>query len=323
MNLIHLPSLKEAVVNAYVKVDVTPDTPEWERERRLSVGASEAAAVLGLSSYNTPLDVYKHKLGVDKPFDELLSFIGHESEHIIHKWVEEFSGVDVTLHPGFMARSVEWPWLHASFDRVSSHPFLTWQFKTASAFVGHVWDEGVPDEIRVQVQAEMAVAGTPRAAVVVWIGGREFRLFWEPRDDRFIREHLVPTTRDFWDANVRAQVPPPPSTIREVNAAPTEAREVSLSDEAFDVLERITVLNSDIAAQTEERDALKVALEAYTQGGDTLTYRGERVATWRLQKGRAGFNLRDFRAEHPALAAAFTTQGEPFRVLRRTKKEKK
>lgn len=307
-------------MSVYEKINVTPDTPAWETERRLSVGASEVAAVMGLSPYGaTPLDVYKHKHGVDRHFDPLLSFIGHESEPIIEKWVHQFSGVDVNLQPGFMARSVEHPYLHASFDRVSAGPFLTWQFKTAHHYTGHHWDEGIPTDIRVQVQAEMAVAGTSRAAVVVWIGGREFRLFWEPRDDRFIDEHLIPTVRDFWDANVRAHVPPPVSSIAEVNALPTETVETELSVEAFDVLERITVLNSDIDAQSKERDALKVALAQYTGAADTLTYQGRKVATWRQQKGRVGFDEEGLRADHPNLIAKYTTQGAPFRVLRRTR----
>ena len=304
----------------YERVNVTPDTPQWAAERRNSVGASEVAAVMGLSAYGvTPLDVYKHKHGVDRPFDPVLSFIGHESEPIIEKWVHAFSGLDVDLQPGFMARSVEHPYLHASFDRVAQNPFTTFQFKTAHHYAGHHWDEGIPTDIRVQVQAEMAVAGTARAAVVVWIGGREFRLFWEPRDDRFINEHMLPAVQQFWDGNVRAQVPPPVSTVAEVNALPTEAVETELSVEAFDVLERITVLNSDIDAQTKERDALKVALAQYTGTADTLTYRGEKVATWRQQKGRVGFDKEGLRADHPNLIAKYTTQGAPFRVLRRTR----
>lgn len=301
------------------RVDVTPDTPQWEAERRKSVGASEVAAVMGLSPWMTALDVYKSKLGVDRPFDPILSFIGHESEPIIHKWVERYSGVEVTLTDAFMARSTVWPFMHASFDRVSSPPFLTWQFKTAHHYTGHHWDDGIPTDIRVQVQAEMAVAGTPRAAVVVWIGGREFRLFWEARDDRFIDEHLIPTVMHFWDANVRAQVPPPPSTIAEVNAIATETVEVDLSDEAFDVLERITVLNSDIEAQSQERDALKVALAQYVGTADTITHRGNKVATWKQQKGRVGFDKAGFAADHPHLLAKYTVLGQPFRVLRRTK----
>jgi putative phage-type endonuclease len=309
-------------MTAYEIVKVTPDTPEWERERRNSVGASEVAAIMGLSSYgNTALDVYKHKQGIDRPFDPLLAWIGHQSEPIIEAWVHEFSGIDVALQPGFMARSVEHPYLHASFDRVSGSPFLTWQFKTAHHYSGHHWDEGIPTDIRVQVQAEMAVAGTRRAAVVVWIGGREFRLFWEPRDDKFIDEHLIPTVREFWDANVRAQVPPPVSSIAEVNALPTDTVETELSREAFDVLERITVLNSDIDAQSKERDALKVALAQYTGTADTLTFEGRKVATWRQQKGRVGFDKEGLRADHPNLIAKYTTQGAPFRVLRRTKEQ--
>ena len=50
-----------------------------------------------------------------------------------------------------------------------------------------------------------------------------------------------------------------------------------------------------------------------------LTYQGEKVATWKQQKGRAGFDLKGFRDVHPDLAAEFTTQGTPFRVLRRTR----
>lgn len=305
----------------YEVVDVVPDTPEWEQERRNSVGASEVAAVMGLSPYATALDVYKSKQGVDREFDPLLSFIGHESEHIIHKWVEEFSGVNVKLEPAFMARSTAYPFLHASFDRVSSDPFTTWQFKTAHHYTGHKWDEGIPTDIRIQVQAEMLVAGTQRAAVVVWIGGREFRLFWEPRDEQFIQEHLIPSVHMFW-ADLQQGVAPPPSTVAEVNEAyPSEERELELSEGAFETLERITVLNSDIQAQEKERDALKVALAQYVETADTLTYEGRRVATWKTQKGRTAFDQKRFREEHPSLAAEYTTQGAPFRVLRATKQK--
>lgn len=302
-------------------VRVKPDTPEWERERRKSVGASEAAAVLGLSSYGvTPLDVYNHKLGVDRHFDPLLGWIGHVSEPIIEGWVHQFSGVDVTLQPGFMARSVAHPYLHASFDRVSANPFCTWQFKTAHHYAGHHWDEGIPTDIRVQVQAEMAVAGTPRCAVVVWIGGREFRLFWEPRDDRFIEEHLIPTVRDFWDANVRARVPPRPSTLAELNEVyVTQHVEVEASETALEAVERRAVLLSDIEAQQEEADALKLAIGNFMGTADTLVHQGRKVLTYRTQKGRQSFDAAALKRDHPDLAAAYTSQGAPFRVMRTIK----
>lgn len=309
---------------SYRMIDVEPDTDAWLEERRKSIGASEVAAVMGLSPFNTALDIYKSKSGIDKHFDPLLAFVGHASEPIMHEWVEKFSGVPVKLEPAFMARSVAFPFLHASFDRVSNDPFVTWQFKTASAWTGHKWDEGITTDIRVQVQAEMLVAGTSRAAVVVWIGGREFKLFWEDRDDKFIGEHMVPALEKFW-TDLEAGIAPPPATVAEINEAyPSEAIELELSDEAFDTLERITVLNSDIKHQEGERDALKVALAQYVETADTLLYQGQKVATWKSQKGRASFDQKRFREDHPDLATAYTVQGAPFKVLRTVKpKEKK
>lgn len=311
-------------MNAFVRVDVVSDTPEWEAERRHSVGASEVAAVMGLSRFNTALDVYKHKQGMDNDFDPVLSFIGHQSEPIMHAWVERFSGVPVKLEDGFMARHAAIPILHASFDRVSHDPFTTWQLKTAHQYAGHHWDDGIPTDIRVQVQGEMFVAGTQRAAVVVWIGGREFRLFWEPRDDRFIRDHMIPAVTEFWD-RVQTGRPPAPSSVAEIaEVFPTEqGTKVELPEAAFETLERITVLNSDIKAQEEERDALKVALSEFVGPAETLTYDGRPVATWKTQKGRQSFDKHAFEAVHPDLAASFTTQGAPFKVLRRLKDKTK
>jgi putative phage-type endonuclease len=304
----------------YEVVDVVPDTPEWLEERRKSVGASEVAAIMGLSQWATPLDVYKSKLGVDRAFDPLLSFVGHESEPIIHKWVEQYSGTQVQLEAGFMARA---GLLHASFDRISRDPFLTWQFKTAHQYTQHHWDEGIPTEYRVQVQAEMFVAGTDKAAVVVWIGGREFRLFWEPRDDRFITGQMLPAVAGFW-ARVQGGIPPAPHTVSEIaEVYPGDGTFLELPENAFDALERITVLNSDIKAQEEERDALKVALAEFVGNAETLLHDGRPVATWKTQKGRQAFDARAFKDDHPDLAAAYTTQGAPFKVLRRLKEKTK
>lgn len=308
---------------SYTLVPIVPDTPEWLEERRRSIGASEVAAVMGLSPYATPLDVYKSKHGVDRPFDPLLSFVGHESESIIHKWVEQHSGQDVRLEHGFMARSDEHPFLHASFDRVSHDPFLTWQFKTAHQYTSHHWDEGIPDDYRVQVQAEMLVAGTHRAAVVVWIGGREFRLFWEPRDDRFINDHMIPALQKFWD-DVQNGIAPPPSTVSELNEIPVEPGKTLEADETvLEAIERRAVLLSDIREQKAEADALQIAIGQWLGDADTITKNDRNVLTYRYQKGRASLDTAALRRDHPQLVDEYTTQGAPYRVMRTNLKEKK
>lgn len=308
---------------AYTIIDVKPDTDAWLEERRNSIGASEVPAVMGLSKWATRLDVYHSKLGVDRPFDPVLGFVGHASEPIMHQWVEQFSGTDAILEPGFMARSDEIPYLHATFDRVSYAPFLTWQFKTSSQYAGHHWDEGIPTDIRVQVQAEMFVAGTSRAAVVVWIGGREFRLAWEPRDERFIQEQMLPALDEAW-AQVRARNPPEPSTLAEVYEVwPSEARPVEASEEAFEAVERRAVLLSDIQAQQEEADALKLVIAQYMGTADTLTYQGRPILTFKTQKGRQSFDRAALEADHPEIVAEYMRQGADFKVMRTIKPKEK
>ena len=309
----------------YKVIQVTPDTDEWLEERRKSVGASEVAAVMGLSPWQTALDVYKAKQGVADEFDPVLAMIGHESEHIIHKWLVEHSGLGLNLRSGFMARSTEHPMVHATFDRLHDDAglLIPVQLKTAHQYSSHKWDEGIPTEYRVQVQAEMLVGDAPRALVVVWIGGREFRAFWEPRDEAFITGHMIPALEEFW-GRVESGTLPPPQTVGEINEVyPSEAQEVELSPEAFDVLERITVLNSDIKAQEAERDALKVALAEYVQTADTLMFEGRKVATWKTQKGRQSLDTVALRNDHPELVAEYTRQGADFRVLRAVKQKEK
>lgn len=307
---------------SYEIVDVTPDTDAWIEERQKSIGASEVAAVMGLSKWSTPLDVYKSKLGVPGSIDPLIAWVGHEDEPTIAKWITEWSGTDAILEPGFMARSVEVPYLHATFDRVSRAPFLTWQLKTAHEYTGHEWDEGIPTAIRVQVQAEMFVAGTQRAAVAVRIGLRGFRLFWEPRDDRFIDEQMLPALDEAW-ARVRAKNPPEPTTLAEVNEVwPSEERTLEASDTALEAVERRAVLLSDIKAQEEEADALKLVIAAYMGTADTLTHEGRRILTFKTQAGRQSFDRAALEQDHPDLVAAYTRQGADFKVMR-TIKEKK
>jgi hypothetical protein len=109
------------------------------------------------------------------------------------------------------------------------------------------------------------------------------------------------------------------SSLAEVNEIVTDGTETELTDNAFEALERITILNSDIKAQEEERDALKVALAQFVGTADVLMHEGRKVATWKQQKGRVGFDKAGFGADHPHLLAKYTTQGQPFRVLRTVK----
>lgn len=303
----------------YDVVNVTPDTDEWLAERRASVGASEVAAVMGLSKWATALDVYKSKHGIDRPFDPLIALVGHEDERTMSRWLEELSGLKPKLESGFMARSKEFPFIHATPDRLWDG--IPVQLKTAHEFTSHHWDEGIPVEYRVQVQAEMLVLGAPKALLVVRIGARDFRAIWEARDNRFIHDHMIPALATFWE-NLQNGVAPAPANMAEVAEAwPDEAGEMEAPESTLEAIEKRAFLLASAKEMTEEADAIKQAIGEYMlgEGVDTLTHEGRKLLTFKKQKGRVSFNAAQLKKDHPELAAAYTTQGADYMVMRTIK----
>jgi predicted phage-related endonuclease len=323
-------------VKPYVRVPVTSDTPAWEAARRGSVGASEVAAIMGLSPYNaTPRTVYLSKKGIESQFPRDLGFIGHELEPVIKKWVELYGPDDYPdyaedmrgLKRGFMARSRSHSFIHASFDYVSGRAdsFVTWQFKTAGAFVGHQWAEGVPLAIQVQVQGEMFVAGTPYAYVVVLIGGREFKVFRVDRDQEWIDGYMIPALTDFWQ-HVTDNVEPEPISIAEVaKVYPSRAdNPIEAGPAALAAYDRRLELLEELRFAKEQLEPLELALATYMQDHDVLTRDGVPILSYKSQRGAAPLDRALLRDEWPAAYAAALKDPPEYKVFRIIKpKEKK
>jgi putative phage-type endonuclease len=307
---------------AFTRVDVIPDTPAWEAERRLTLGASEIPAVLGLSPYATPLDVYRAKFGADRAIDPELAFIGHAEEVVIGKWLRAFHPELGVIRRGFMARSTTHPFLHASFDRfvVRARRWRPVQMKTAHQYASDAWDdEQVPLAVQAQIQAELLVHGTARGYAVAFIGGRRFQLVPVDRDEEFLRDVLIPQAERFWTEHVLAEVPPDPTTPAEAASLWSGADpEPLFADEL--VLDLVAALRD---AQTRVRstdalvDSLKLAIQTRMREHiELVDPMGDRLATWKPTAGARRLDTKALRADHPDLAAEYTRQAAPGRQFR-------
>lgn len=307
-------------MTTYTRVRVKPDTPEWLEERQKSLGASETAAVLGMSPFETAYDVYRTKHGHVKPFPPELALLGHMSEPIMHEWTERLSGLKVTLDAGFMARSKKYPWLHATFDRVirDGRSITPVQFKTAR----FPWADGVPIHVRVQVQQEMLIAGAERALVVVLAAGRDFEYAWVDRDEEFISSILVPQTDAFWN-DLQGFTPPLPMSMADMAGIwPSQQKSIVVTDSLLEAIER---RNFHLAAAADEKaqaDAVQLAIATYMEDHDTLVDPDGRVlATLKSQKGRRSVDMALLETEYPDVAAEVIRIGDEFKVLRMKKQE--
>lgn len=198
---------------AAAKMERFPDEAAWLEGRLSGVGASESAAVFGISPFQSELELYAEKVGLirgqaitSEPMEWGLRLEGE-----ILKAYQEKGGYPVRRAPRHtLWRSQLYPWLTASFDGFAEHPTLGTgpaQIKNVGWWRLDEWDEEPPLYYTLQVMHEIVVAGAEWGALVALIGGQRFKSY-EILVDPKLATAIVEQTGAFWE-RVRSQSPPP------------------------------------------------------------------------------------------------------------------
>lgn len=297
------------------------DSEEWHAAREGSLGASEVAAVLGLSRWATPYTVWESKMGVRSNIPENLAYFGHKLEPVIAGWIEAKHPEVGPLAPSISVRSTEFPWLTATPDRMAGD--IPVELKTSSQNMKGTWAEGVPDYYRIQSLVQQGILGAPFGWLAVLHGGNEPELH-KVEFDAEAWDMITRITGEWWRGHVETRTPPPPSTVQEQSLLwpSTSGKATELSETAFEAFERRNVLLSDIKAMKAEADALEKVLGDYVQDAETLTYEGRSIATYKTQQGRETARVALLREKFPAIAEQVISRGKPFKVLRTIKGDK-
>jgi putative phage-type endonuclease len=187
-----------------------PLTEKQHAERANGIGGSDAAAVLGLSRWRTPLDVY---LAKKKPAENRVAETepmrwGTLLEPVVRQEFAEKTGRVITLPEGTI-RHPKYPFMLAHPDGVSTDGRL-YEGKTARS--AEEWGESgssqIPQEYCIQVQHYMAVMGLPVADVAVLIAGNDFRTYEIPADPE-MQALIIEGEEAFWDRLEREEAPTP------------------------------------------------------------------------------------------------------------------
>jgi putative phage-type endonuclease len=194
----------------------------WHIRRLETIGASEAAAVAGLSRWSSPIQVWERKVEriiPDEGTTRLRLRMGNLVEPILATIYAEETGRHVDRRNRWRT-SKAWPWAHAEIDGIS-YPVdaagvipadrRLLELKTADMIRGfgdpEDGAEALPMEYRLQVQHALAVTGLERADVYVVIGyGRQTLLYTLEREPRTIAA-LAKVEADFME-RVRLRIPP-------------------------------------------------------------------------------------------------------------------
>lgn len=291
---------------------------DWLALRRSGIGGSDVGALLGMSKYTSPYELYLDKRGElpDFPRPEALDRAakwGHLHEPMIAAEFSRQHGVR-TRRVGLI-RHVTDGWRLANLDRqvlgCPDGPCLL-EIKNRSAWKSSEWGtsgdpEGVPDTEALQTHHYLGVTGYRHAHVGVLINGNDDRYYRIERDEDLIAD-VVAMELAFWQRILDGDPP----------AVDGSAAVSDLLSQLWAGDEDVTVVlgQSEVQKLLDDRDAARErasyataeADEAANQlkmliGSAEIAIAGDRRAfTW---KRNGTFAEKAFASAHPDLAEKY------------------
>lgn len=198
----------------------------WLAARSKSIGASEAAALFGVSRWDTITTLWARKTGrlveQDEEMSKLLKW-GLRLEPAIAAGYEEDSGrklrragqYAVATHHTLPMTATPDFWIVEAHDRPDENGLA--ECKNVSIWMQRHWDDGVPDYVQIQAQHQMACTGADYVTVLPLFGGNDDRPTDVDRNNRFI-EQLEEQVDWFWKFVERDVPPPVDGSERTLNA---------------------------------------------------------------------------------------------------------
>ncbi|HEY0840284.1 MAG TPA: YqaJ viral recombinase family protein [Vulgatibacter sp.] len=286
-------------------------TPEEIEERRHFVGASDAAAIVGVNPYSSAWDVYAEKTGVpiDRSAMEERFWWGSELEAVVARRFELVTAKPVMCAPPVIHPAH--PWLRASPDRLLVGEPAGLEIKTVSTWEERLWGaEGtdeVPPHVRIQCEVGMACTGLDLWHVAMLGGSFTMKTYIVRRPAGDYERMLIKALGKFWHEHVLARVEPPmdgsdgarawlqamyPRDTREVRAAETPEELDAI--EAFIAAKRIeTQAKATISAAKNNLARLIGDAGGLTCSKGLITYRADK-------RGRRSFKSKLEGAEEDA-----------------------
>lgn len=290
-----------------------------ELDRQRYLGGSDVAAILGISPWRTPLDVYLDKVEGKRPDDPAKSQIfrrGARMEPYILDLLTEEHGIQI-VNRGQRYRDQQHDFIAAEIDAEAATGENI-EVKSANQFAAKNWGSEWTDEIPVYYTAQamhgMMVHSADATIFPVLIGSDDFRVYRVERDDETIAAIRTKEV-EFWD-RVQRRDPPPATTVSDVLRL--FERDAGTSIDADDAIMACVASLKEIKARikVDEDDAeeLERRIKLYLGEHSTLSYGAKKLLTWKSQDTKR-FDSTAFKAAHPSIYEKFT-KTTTSRVLR-------
>lgn len=285
----------------------------WREERRKGIGGSDVAAIMGLSSYSTPYQVYLDKAeGISDDISGKPAVMwGNILEPVVGDHYASEHPDSRVRRVNAMARSIARPWAQASLDYEVCDPELGWgilEIKTAGYRRADDWADGVPVYYQTQVAHYLSVTGRPFADVAVLIGGQDYREYRLMRDEEDVLT-VSKAVDAFWHDHVEARVPPdvgPLDGPSVFSAHPASERDLRVESSTPTLVNRYLLAKAELESAKAEVDRWGAKLKQLIGDYGGIECPDGRM-TWRRSVTKR-FDTKAFDRDNPGMRAGYMVE---------------
>lgn len=270
------------------------------RDRTTYIGGSDVAAILGVSDYKSPLDIYNAKINGVVTEQNIAMRVGlHCEELIIDHYKESLPELDFGFY-NVNAYSALCPFIGAQLDFLavtSERQIFLADVKAKGQNMqskfGEEYTDDMPLDIKCQVALQRYLTGAIYVDVPVLFFPAAYKVYRYTANEAF-EDYIMDKIISFWHDHILPKNPPAPTTKRDLDllfpisnglTIEVDAKFLSMAEEAKKFRQRISEL-------TDMKDAYDLEIKKIMGANEVATYGGEKIATCKTSF-RKGYSVKE------------------------------
>ena len=269
---------------------------DFSVDRTKYIGGSDIGAILGLSKFRTPLEVWMEKTRKEtKQLDSLPLRFGSFAEEFVAREYARSKGVEL-LHDESIYIHPTHSFMSAHIDRfvlgngTNQQPTRILECKTANPFARGEWGEPGTDQVPMSYLCQciwyMAITGIEQCDLAVLFGNSDFRIY-EIERDLELEALIIEKAQHFWNEYVLKDIAPPAQTEGDYQSLfkksdPTQT--VEANPKTIELIGQLQALSTQSGEVDGQITQIKQHIMNEMKEAEVLNYQGNVIATWKAPK---------------------------------------
>ena len=300
---------------------------DFTQDRTKYIGGSDIGAILGLSKFRTPLEVWMEKTGKEvRQLDSLPLRFGSFAEEFVASEYARATNFEL-LHDESIYIHPTHPMMSAHVDRfilgngLNKTATRLLECKTANPFARGQWGEPGTDQVPMSYLCQciwyMAITGIEQCDLAVLFGNSDFRIYEIARDLE-LEALVIEKALQFWNEYVLKDIAPPAQTEGDYQALfkkSDPSKTIEANAKTVELIRQLQSLSVQSGDMDEQITQIKQHIMNEMKEAEVLSFQGNVIATWKAPKPSFRLDTKRLELDHPDLCAKYKSPVQNSRRL--------